>query len=175
MVSVFLLDFSPGVTMVAIEDDFEPQAAAPPQLAAANTIESDFVPCFLWSAQQTCAAAGSCGLKSFHLFGAPRSGVASWRLNKLPNFVVLKQKHPFFNECFCNQQLLSLPGRFQPSTFSVCGLNFCVRYGNRWNPTAIVTGFLTTDCSPVVYVKRVFPQNWHRRKIGVQLERRFRH
>ena len=39
-----------------------------------------------------------------------------------------------------NQQLLILPGRFQPSTFSVYGLNYCVRYGNRWNPIAIVTG-----------------------------------
>ena len=39
-----------------------------------------------------------------------------------------------------NQQLPILPGRFQPSTFGVCGLNYCVRYGNRWNPTAIVTG-----------------------------------
>ena len=47
---------------------------------------------------------------------------------------------------FLNQQLLILPGRFQPSTFSVYGLNYCVRYGNRWNPIAIATGF-----SPTVY------------------------
>ena len=33
-----------------------------------------------------------------------------------------------------------LPGRFQPSTFSVLRLNFCVRDGNRWDPQAIVTG-----------------------------------
>ena len=34
----------------------------------------------------------------------------------------------------------TLPGRFQPSTISAERLNFCVRYGNRWNPLAIVTG-----------------------------------
>ena len=34
----------------------------------------------------------------------------------------------------------TLPGRFQPSTISVLRLNFCVRYGNRWNPQAIITG-----------------------------------
>ena len=34
----------------------------------------------------------------------------------------------------------TLPGRFQPSTISVWRLNFCVRYGNRWDPPAIVTG-----------------------------------
>ena len=47
-----------------------------------------------------------------------------------------------WNFQFQNQQLPNLPGRFQPSTFGVCGLNYCVRYGNRWNPTAIVTGFM---------------------------------
>ena len=31
----------------------------------------------------------------------------------------------------------SLPGRYQPSTFDVLRLNFCVRDGNRWNPQAI--------------------------------------
>ena len=34
----------------------------------------------------------------------------------------------------------TLPGRFQPSTISVLRLNFCVRYGNRWIPQAIITG-----------------------------------
>ena len=32
------------------------------------------------------------------------------------------------------------PGRFQPSTIGAEGLNFCVRYGNRWYPFAIITG-----------------------------------
>ena len=34
----------------------------------------------------------------------------------------------------------TLPGRCQPSTISAKRLNFCVRYGNRWIPPAIVTG-----------------------------------
>ena len=32
------------------------------------------------------------------------------------------------------RQRSTLPGRYQPSTIDVSGLNFCVRYGNRWNP-----------------------------------------
>ena len=36
----------------------------------------------------------------------------------------------------------TLPGRFQPSTISAKRLNFCVRYGNRWIPLAIITGNL---------------------------------
>ena len=34
----------------------------------------------------------------------------------------------------------TLPGRCQPSTISAERLNFCVRYGNRWDPLAITTG-----------------------------------
>ena len=34
----------------------------------------------------------------------------------------------------------TLPGRVQPSTIGAEGLNFCVRYGNRWDPFAIATG-----------------------------------
>ena len=33
-----------------------------------------------------------------------------------------------------------LPGGCPPSTFGAMRLNFCVRYGNRWYPHAIVTG-----------------------------------
>ena len=37
------------------------------------------------------------------------------------------------------QQLPILPGRFQPSTFGVCELNFRVRHGYGWCLTAIAT------------------------------------
>ena len=37
------------------------------------------------------------------------------------------------------RQRSTLPGRHQPSTIDVLGLNFCVRNGNRWNPQAIAT------------------------------------
>ena len=37
----------------------------------------------------------------------------------------------------------TLPGRCQPSTIGAERLNFCVRYGNRWDPLAIVTGIST--------------------------------
>ena len=38
------------------------------------------------------------------------------------------------------RQRPTLPGRLQPSTIGAQGLNFCVRYGNRWIPFAIATG-----------------------------------
>ena len=39
-----------------------------------------------------------------------------------------------------SRQLPTLPSRSQLSTISVWRLNFCVRYGYRWFPPAIVTG-----------------------------------
>ena len=39
-----------------------------------------------------------------------------------------------------------LPGRVQPSTFGTEGLNFCVRYGNRWDPFVITTGNIKLFC-----------------------------
>ena len=44
---------------------------------------------------------------------------------------------------FVSRQRPTLPGRLQPSTISAKRLNFCVRYGNRWIPLAIVTGNLS--------------------------------
>ena len=40
------------------------------------------------------------------------------------------------------RQLLILPGRVQPSTFSAIELNFCVRDGNRWILNAIATAMV---------------------------------
>ena len=61
-------------------------------------------------------------------------------LRKLGVVAGKRKKHSPSRVLFLNRQLPILPGRFQPSTFGVCGLNCCVRDGNRWNPTAIVTG-----------------------------------
>ena len=47
-----------------------------------------------------------------------------------------------------NRQLSILPGRFQPSTFDVWGLNYCVRDGNRWIPPAIATGYFVEGRNP---------------------------
>ena len=54
-----------------------------------------------------------------------------------------------------NRQLSILPGRFQPSTFDVWGLNYCVRDGNRWIPPAIATG---------LFCWRPKPSKLHRRE-----------
>ena len=39
-----------------------------------------------------------------------------------------------------NRQRPILPGRVQPSTFGTEELNYCVRYGNRWDLSVITTG-----------------------------------
>ena len=54
---------------------------------------------------------------------------------------------------FLNQRLPILPGGLPPSTFGVCGLNCCVRHGNRWIPAAIATEFLKGPC-PYNCIKR---------------------
>ena len=56
-------------------------------------------------------------------------------------------------QCFFykNQRLPILPGGLPPSTFGVCGLNCCVRHGNRWIPAAIATEL---GCSGVGQVRR---------------------
>ncbi len=51
-----------------------------------------------------------------------------------------QKQHPSRSAVFADRQFLILPGRFQPSTFSVCELNYCVRDGNRWILAAIITG-----------------------------------
>ena len=45
------------------------------------------------------------------------------------------------------RQRPTLPGRLQPSTIGAERLNFCVRYGNRWIPFAMVTGMLSRVCA----------------------------
>ena len=44
-------------------------------------------------------------------------------------------------DAFLDQRLPILPERLHSSTFGVWGLNYCVRHGNRWDPSAIITGF----------------------------------
>ena len=63
--------------------------------------------------------------------------------------LINKKEHPFGCSFFINQRLPILPGRFQPSTFGVYELNYCVRDGNRWFLVAIITEFV-----------RVFPENY---------------
>ena len=52
---------------------------------------------------------------------------------------------PLFSDEFFIWQLPILPGRFQPSTFGVCELNFRVRHGNGCILTAIAT--ISEGCS----------------------------
>ena len=51
-----------------------------------------------------------------------------------------KKKRSITASLYGFRQRPTLPGRVQPSTIGAEGLNFCVRYGNRWDPFAIITG-----------------------------------
>ena len=69
---------------------------------------------------------------------------------KIIYYIRKEKETPFgVSFSFLNQQLPILPGRFQPSTFGVYELNYCVRDGNRWFLVAIITEFV-----------RVFPENY---------------
>ena len=64
---------------------------------------------------------------------ARESGRQPGQIKKTPTWVSF---------LFGIRQRPTLPGRLQPSTIGAERLNFCVRYGNRWDPFAIVTGML---------------------------------
>ena len=66
---------------------------------------------------------------------------------------IQKESSAFALLSFCNQRLPILPGGLPPSTFGVCGLNCCVRHGNRWIPAAIATEFPKGPC-PYNCIKR---------------------
>ena len=64
-----------------------------------------------------------------------------------------REKLPFLPLPFGSRQLPTLPSRSQLSTISVWRLNFCVRYGYRWCPPAIVTGNFPSGRSPSLLVR----------------------
>ena len=72
-----------------------------------------------------------------------------------------QKKHWNFPVLFYkNQRLPILPGGLPPSTFGVCGLNCCVRHGNRWIPAAIATELYCSGCSyPDNCIKMFFLTN----------------
>ena len=86
-----------------------------------------------------------------HISGGPPFGTAP--TSHEPRTTNNKKSTGIF-QCFFykNQRLPILPGGLPPSTFGVCGLNCCVRHGNRWIPAAIATELL--GCSGVGQVRR---------------------
>ena len=67
-----------------------------------------------------------------------------------------KKHRTYRTVLFLDRQLPILPERLHSSTFGVWGLNYCVRHGNRWDPSAIITGF---------FFKNAFaPSKLHRSK-----------
>ena len=68
-----------------------------------------------------------------------------------------KQKAHLYRCAFqFNQQLPILPGRFQPSTFGVCELNYRVRHGYGCILTAIATESLRVSVLSKLYRRKVF-------------------
>ena len=70
-----------------------------------------------------------------------------------------KQKGPtiyMIDPFLVNQQLPILPGRFQPSTFGVCELNYRVRHGYGCILTAIATESLRVSVLSKLYRRKVF-------------------
>ena len=70
--------------------------------------------------------------------------------------------------CRLNRRLPNLPGRFQPSTFGVWGLNCRVRDGNGWNPPAIATGWMPKSASEVSVPVGYAPSQLHRTRDGTR-------
>ena len=68
------------------------------------------------------------------------SFISSTPSKALRNWVKKGLRRYYSTQSLGIRQRPILPGRFQPSTFSAERLNFCVRYGYRWCPPAIVTG-----------------------------------
>ena len=68
----------------------------------------------------------------------------SWDSQIIELCLIRYEKAPANAEAFSYgiRQCPTLPGRLQPSTIGAERLNFCVRYGNRWDPFAITTGIL---------------------------------
>ena len=56
----------------------------------------------------------------------------------------------------CDRQQSILPGRFQPSTFDAWELNCCVRDGNRWGLSAIITGSSGPSGPSIPYRRNYF-------------------
>ena len=76
---------------------------------------------------------------SVSFISSQQYGHLAWELPRLPN------KKDTVSGVFLIWQLPILPGRFQPSTFGVCELNFRVRHGNGCILTAIAT--ISEGCS----------------------------
>ena len=66
------------------------------------------------------------------------------------------KKDIFADVLLVNQQLPILPGRFQPSTFGVCELNYRVRHGYGCILTAIATESLRVSVLSKLYRRKVF-------------------
>ena len=76
----------------------------------------------------------------------------SLRAGFKPQSSIGYEKAPAKAEAFSYgiRQRPTLPERLHSSTIGAERLNFCVRYGNRWDPFAIVTGiFMRVSCSPL--------------------------
>ena len=90
------------------------------------------------------------------------------------NYSIRRRMRQYFSCCLfnkkdalasvfsCNRQRPILPARLQTSTFGVRVLNYCVRHGNRWNHTAIITGYSVMRVCTLKTIQKKFK---HFRKV----------
>ena len=92
--------------------------------------------------------------------GRPLRTTNSFPTSHEPRTTNHKKALAYASAFFFNQRLPILPGGLPPSTFGVCGLNCCVRHGNRWIPAAIATELYCSGCSyPDNCIKMFFLTN----------------
>ena len=125
-----------------------PRAAPPPAQGAKNSPLDRFSPATRdapFESRHFSSNQNRDTLKGIPFLMAPQEGLEPTTLRltaECSAIELLRQMgyENFFSYPYGIRRRPTLPGRVQPSTIGAEGLNFCVRYGNRWNPFAIATG-----------------------------------
>ena len=76
-----------------------------------------------------------------HPIPSSKNYTTQYLYHSLFDGICKEKRHPQRECLLLNWQLPILPVRLQTSTFGVYVLNYCVRYGNRWNHIASVTRY----------------------------------
>ena len=122
---------------------------------------------------ESVAAHSAAMRRPHHRGGAPTERVARGRrVIRRPRHISQRTLHDLQSCNVLNEmrQRPTLPGRSQPSTISAWRLNFCVRYGYRWNPPAIVTGNSSFASSPPLPLRSRSPRALARTPLSLRFQ-----